>query len=345
MAAPPAYGHVVISGGGTRCVAFAAALERLGAHGALRGARHWWGVSAGALLAALMAVALPPQAAAAAAPSAAAAARVAALLVHADFTRFLDVDLRLLLQFGQAWGVDDGGALRAALAALLEAARRGASALRMRDVPHLHVVVTDATAEAAVVCDASTEPDLPLLTALRASMALPPILTPVRAPNGHVWTDGGVATDNFPWACLPDEAARADALGLVFAPTAAPPPAAAAAAAAKPPHHVADLAAAKPPHHVADFLSGIVFFGEAARRRALRAAYRRHLVWVVLPPFPAWYLPLTAADRAVLVRGGAAAADAWLRDARARDRFDAAPKAATAPGAPKPRPRTRGWSF
>jgi predicted acylesterase/phospholipase RssA len=184
--------HLVFAGGGIRGVAFIGALKSiydktgidfsLIAHKPLSST----GVSVGALLSLLI---------------------VTGYSVHEllEFSTsllsesFVSIDPLHLLKGGLS--VDNGEKLKVFLVKLLQ--KKGFSEhttllqLTLATKVMLETVVTNLTTASVHYVSSETFPDLPVITAVTASMSLPLIFPPVRGANGHLWADGGVL-ENFP---------------------------------------------------------------------------------------------------------------------------------------------------
>jgi predicted acylesterase/phospholipase RssA len=138
--------------------------------------------------------------------------------------RFLDLSSMVSLNIanvltGGPLGLDDGSTLQSKLEALfLE--RTGKKdmtleQLRAHSGISLMVGVTDLQRAQFVTLSADTHASMSVCTAVRASMALPPLFAPVTAADGTVYVDGGLL-DNYPMHALASE----NVLGLRLASSA-----------------------------------------------------------------------------------------------------------------------------
>jgi predicted acylesterase/phospholipase RssA len=268
--------RLVFSGGGTRCLVFASCLVELQQAGRLEAVESAWGTSAGALVAALFLLAKS-------------AVRVRDILYSANFTKFINIDPANLLLFSQAWGLDSGATLTEELERLLELTGAGNSRLRLRDIPAFTAIVTDLTTREILCCNSTAFPDMMLVDAIRASMCLPFFFTPFRAPNGHVWVDGGIQA-NLAWDVLPDDAARSESLGFAFEP----------------------VAASQGPRTLHEYLFSIAHFNEPKKIRSLQSTWTSNILWCARPPYPLWFVRFRAEDYELVDAIGQAAAATWL---------------------------------
>ena len=89
-----------------------------------------------------------------------------------------------------ALSLDSGYGLRSILETLIE--RKAKRTITLKELnTRLRIAVADLEAQELRLLDAKSAPDLPLIDALMASMALPPIYPPVEI-QGHLCADGGL---------------------------------------------------------------------------------------------------------------------------------------------------------
>jgi predicted acylesterase/phospholipase RssA len=264
---------LVFCGGGTRCLVFAELLVLLEKGGQLGSVRDVYGTSAGSLIAALYAVTHS-------------AVRVKSLLWELDFSSLRNVDVGVLFGILQTWGMDNGGALIAGIERLLLAAGGPSGpALALRDLPGLHIVVADITLRETCVLSAANFPDLRVAEAVRASMTFPIFFTPYRAPNGHLWVDGGVRA-NFPWNLLTAKDQRR-ALGFAFL------------------RPVSEI-----PRNLSEYMLSMIHFDESKKRTEILST--PNILTVPTPPFPAWFLRLHTSDYELLSSLAHSAYTEWV---------------------------------
>ena len=203
---PTSFDTVVLSGGGPDGIAFIGALEELGARGALRGLRTIVGCSAGAIVALFVALGMT---------AAEMRAWVSKGVEDGSLTE-VDVDGMLCVTLAQdqgggaRLGLDDGERVVAALRAAVRACPRLRSAFeeedggdgdRRDDVTFLELA--KATGRDLVLCATNleegrqelfgvdTSPDMGIVKAVRMSISVPLLFTPVRH-GGRTYVDGGV---------------------------------------------------------------------------------------------------------------------------------------------------------
>ena len=269
--------HLVFAGGGPRCISFMAALEVLNKHKYLANVKHYWGNSAGALVATLMAFKIEPP-------------KLRHIMDTLNFTRFRDIELTNIVSFGQNWGLDSGEALTKTLKELLEDVKPGSSHYTMQEVPGLHITASDLTSTKPVVLDSDTFPTLKLVDALRASTSIPFFYIPFRNPiNNHMLVDGAVAC-NFPWILLPSDKDRSEALGFDF--------------------KIVDYS--KAPESLSEYVPKILNFRESCWGADRIKPTGPNIIKFNVRGFPAWHLALKKEDRDELFQIGHSTIETWL---------------------------------
>jgi predicted acylesterase/phospholipase RssA len=184
--------HLVFAGGGIRGVAFIGALksiyDKTGIDFSLIAHRPLsiTGVSVGALLSLLIVTGHSIQ-------------ELVEFSTSLLSESFVSIDPLHLLKGGLS--VDNGDKLKVFLCKLLQ--KKGfteettLSQLTSTTKIMLETVVTNLTTASIHYVSSETYPDLPVITAVMASMSLPLIFPPVKGPSGHLWADGGIL-ENFP---------------------------------------------------------------------------------------------------------------------------------------------------
>ncbi len=268
--------RIVFAGGGTRCLIFLPALKKLEIQNRLQTVEEWWGTSAGALLASLMAITKSVD-------------RVESIMKTTDFQQFRDVNLMNMMQITSAWGFDDGIALTKGVEQMLETAQEGMSKKTLGDVKSLHIVVADLTKHKSIVCSAKNYPTLRIADAIRASMSLPMFYRPFRSPiDNAIWVDGGLK-ENFPWGLLPSDVARNESLGFSF-----------------------ERTWMGGPKTFSEYMFSMLHFDEPNKIVSLKQSWKHNIIWFPSPPFPAWYVKLQEDDFKMLDQMGSVAFEEWL---------------------------------
>ncbi len=197
---------IVLGGGGVKAVAHIGALTVLQEAGHLQLARHYVGLSAGALVAFGICLGYPLP-------------TLHDLCERFDFAALQDPAPEGILSFLDNYGIDTGERLAKFLAALLTIKGYPSNitfrGLKERATKKLTVVATNLTTGKPAIFNADLTPDFKLIDALRASMGIPFYFWPVRTPEG-ILVDGGIHA-LYPMNILSvDEQSKA--LGIVLMP-------------------------------------------------------------------------------------------------------------------------------
>jgi NTE family protein len=268
--------RLVFCGGGTRCIIFVEALVELEKAGVLQDVTEYWGTSAGAFVAVVMAIGKSPS-------------KLKPVIETTNFTNFRDMDITNLLNIANTWGLDNGKSLSAEIGRVLDELVVGSSSYTLSDVPSLSVIVSDLNRRETLILNGSTHPAVRIVDAVRASMGLPMFYCPYKDPeSGGLWIDGALRA-NFAWNHLPSDAARRESLGFCIT---------------KP--------AKQAPESLAEYMFSMVHFDEPAKHVTWKRDWPHNILWFPAPPFPAWYMKLNAEDFELLWSSGRDVAIAWL---------------------------------
>lgn len=254
------YKHLVFSGGGTRVLFFVPALVQLEKNGLLNDIKDYWGTSAGALLAAYLALTHS-------------AAGLHAAIHDIQYTKFRDIDPANIFDMAQSWGMDDGHSLVHEIERIFETCGVGFGKKTMGDVPNLHIIVSDLNSHEILDVNSISYPDVRISEAIRASMGVPFMYKPYKhVGSGHYWIDGALKA-NFPWDLLPDDAARKAALGFTF-----------------------DKSWIHGPRTFTDYMFSMIHFDEPKKMSLLKRTWPKNILWFPPPKWPAWFMTLNNSD-------------------------------------------------
>jgi predicted acylesterase/phospholipase RssA len=269
--------HLVFAGGGIRCLSFIGSLEVLAKHNFLNDTKHFWGNSAGALVATCLSLKTPLP-------------KIRAIFETTDFTKFRDFDITNLMSFGTNWGLDSGAAFVKSLKLILEDIKPGSSQYTLQELPELHIAVTDLTDTKPLILDSKSYPTLKLVDALRASTSIPFFYMPFRNPlNNHLLIDGAVAC-NFPWIMLPQTVDLDDAIGFDFS--------------------SADTT--KEPNSFAEYIPKILNFRDTYWRSTNFKPKHPNIIRFDVRAFPSWHFAIDANDKQELINIGADTTELWF---------------------------------
>jgi NTE family protein len=199
--------RLLLSGGGIRVISYVGVLQVLEEKGFLKGIREFCGVSAGSLLALMLALGYKLSV-------------LERFCFEYDFSNVRSFEPENILDFLETYGVDDGSNLEKLLQKILhhkgfkpnvtfEELEASGTVKSVRlwaaDIQMLHPIEFSAKAT----------PKMEVIFALRASMAIPMYFTPVRHPTTNTFlVDGGVF-DNYPISYLTETEAN-ETLGVAF---------------------------------------------------------------------------------------------------------------------------------
>lgn len=277
---------VVLSGGGTRCISFVGGLLYLQKIGALDAVSKWYCCSAGALIAVLFSLGMPK-------------ADILKFVHEFDFSLSRNFNADDILSIGETFGLDKGFALRKMIAGLLETIRIGSSRWTLRELKaetenDIFFFISNITMSVPFYASAASHPDLFLLDAIFATMAIPLYFCPYKdLTTGHFWCDGMLG-GNFPWQHIP-EVDKRDAIGLYF-----------------PQRSVGKKV------DFFDFLNLIISFRNNYEQRKLKDAWSDHIISIPTSDFPSIALDLSKEDRETLYSIGLRCVVHWWKETGCR---------------------------
>ena len=183
--------NLVLEGGGVKGIAYAGVFQAFSAHNKLNQIDNVLGVSAGAIAAVFLSIGMTSQEAEEA-------------LLFIDFNEFKDDSFggfRDIYRFVTKYGKHKGEFFTLWLEDIIEAytGNPKCTFLGLENVEgskNLHIAATCLDQGMQVVFSKETHPNMPISTAIRASMAIPFFFTPVEY-EGCMYIDGGVL-NNYP---------------------------------------------------------------------------------------------------------------------------------------------------
>jgi NTE family protein len=271
--------RLVFSGGGIRILAYLGALEFLEEKSMLTNLREVCGVSAGSLVSLMLALGyrLPV---------------LRRFCFEYDFSNVRSIDPEIAVLFMETLGLDDGQNLRVLLVKILKHKGFGPEAtfhdLANKGCLGLRVWASDIQNAKVVEFSARTTPNVSIVTALHASMAVPLYFHPVVHPDtGYVLVDGGVF-DNYPISQLTEEEAQ-ESIGFTFE-------------LGKTPVEIQD---------VQSFLGMVIAGYYMPAYQALIQRHRSRTICISCAEFPALHFEATLEEKQRLVAFGRQAAEIW----------------------------------
>jgi NTE family protein len=199
--------RIALSGGGMMGIAHVGVLEVLQARGLLKHVKEYLGTSAGALISFCVTIGYT-------------LSELRTLCSVLDFSQVQNLDVDTMLQFPDILGLDDGKNVDRFLNVLIRAKGFKETTtfeefyLKKPDAPNLRIFATNMDTLALEEFSRAT-PRVPLTFAVRASMTIPFLFTPVRhCETGQLLVDGGIIS-NFPFHHLRDSE-REETIGVSF---------------------------------------------------------------------------------------------------------------------------------
>jgi hypothetical protein len=254
--------------------------------GILQAVRKWYCCSAGALIAVLFSIGMPEN-------------EILRFVHEFDFTQSRDFNAEDIMSIGETMGLDKGFALRKMIVRLLENIHKDSSRWTLREFKEatgndVHYFISNVTLSVPFFASAATHPDLFMLDAIYATMAIPFYFCPYKdLLTGHYWCDGMLG-GNFPWLHVP-AADKRDAIGLYFpSRTVVPKP------------------------EFFDYLNSIISFRNNYEQRKIVNEWSDNIISIPTSEFPSIALDLSKKDREHLYRVGIEEVKIWWATKGAR---------------------------
>uniref|UniRef100_A0A6C0HEV3 PNPLA domain-containing protein n=1 Tax=viral metagenome TaxID=1070528 RepID=A0A6C0HEV3_9ZZZZ len=193
--------RLLFSGGGMRVIAYLGVLQVLKEELLLKHVREFCGVSAGALVATMMALGYSLE-------------KIQRFCLEYDFTNVRSLEPDTMLQFTETFGIDSGYMLKKLIDKILKHKNLSNDAT-FQDVPNLRIWASDINSMTLIEFSIQKTPNISISFALRASMAFPLYYIPLKHPeSGNILVDGAVF-DNYPILSLTSKE-RDETLGFIF---------------------------------------------------------------------------------------------------------------------------------
>ncbi len=199
--------RLVFAGGGIRVISYVGVLEALEERNLLCHIRETCGVSAGGLTALMLALGYPLHV-------------IKNFSLQYDFSNVRSVEPEDAFEFMETYGLDNGENLQALVKKILFHKGFGpATTFKELAVSgrckSIRLWASDIQNAKPIEFSAAASPDISVVFALHASMAIPLYFTPLKHPEtGTMLVDGGIF-DNYPISYLTEEEAE-ETLGVTF---------------------------------------------------------------------------------------------------------------------------------
>lgn len=174
---------LAFSGGGALCLAHIGVLKSLSSHGLLSSVKECVGISAGAIISLLYVLGYTLD-------------EIERLSLALDFTAFAPrFEPDMLLSLYTTWGLDTGDIAERFIRSLFTAkgmspdstfANLGKRGMRLR------CYATEIKTATMKEFSYTETPDIPVTFAIRATISIPVLFTPVRDSDGSIYMDGGI---------------------------------------------------------------------------------------------------------------------------------------------------------
>jgi len=175
--------HLVLSGGGIKVISIVGALRALEEKGMLKSVKVVSGVSAGAWLAFMVATGLTIK-------------FIEKLVVDLEFGIVRNLSPDAIVGFPETFGLDDGSNLKKFLESIMRIVIKIDPAITFAGLSkkiQFRCWATDLNTRTIREFSLEKTPNVRIIDALHASMAIPLYFTPVPDPeNGHLLSDGGI---------------------------------------------------------------------------------------------------------------------------------------------------------
>jgi predicted acylesterase/phospholipase RssA len=198
--------RLIFSGGGIRVISYLGVIQVLKEHGLLKHVKEFCGVSAGALVALMLALEYKLHI-------------IENFCFQYDFSEVRSVEPEDTLEFLENYGVDNGEKLQTLIEKILKHKGHKPTAtfadLAAGGVKSIRMWASDIQNMRPIEFSAAKTPNIQVSFALRASMAVPFYFIPLRHPETNTLLVDGAVFDNYPISHLTDSEAE-DSLGLTF---------------------------------------------------------------------------------------------------------------------------------
>jgi NTE family protein len=199
--------RLALCGGAIRCIAHIGVLKELQRQNLLKCVKEVFGVSAGALFSLMYCIGYTLQ-------------EMETIALDFDFSLLRSIEPEVALEFPQTLGLDSGDRLQRFVCSLLN--RKGLSPTitfselqTLRPSVRFRCYATDIQMNSIKEFNSQKTPSISVVLAVRASMSLPVLYTPVKDPQtGRLLMDGGLY-HNLPFVFL-SEKEKKETLAVLF---------------------------------------------------------------------------------------------------------------------------------
>ena len=276
--------HLVLSGGGIKVISIVGALKILEEKGYMKNVREVSGVSAGAWLAFMVSLGLKIQ-------------FIEKLVLDLEFGIIRNLSPDAFIGFPETFGIDDGKMLVKFLESIMRVALKidpsstfmsmGSKKMKFK------CWATDLNTHTIREFSIEKTPNVRIVDALHASMAIPLYFTPVIDPEtGHMLSDGGIQ-GSLPIHHLTDEECE-QCLAIGFCKN-------------KP-----DPVEGKEPANLMEFMGSIFSSLTHSRNKEVIDKWCHKIIRIPVDDVQSWNFEVSREERDKLLKKGSAAITAWM---------------------------------
>lgn len=276
--------RLILSGGGIKVTATIGSIKILHERGHLNSLKEVCGVSAGAWMALMVACRIPIE-------------TIERLILELDFGQIRNLSTDSLIGFPETFGFDDGSKFINLLNTIFRIVLKLDPDITFADLAANKAnigfrcwavdLITSGQREFSV----KETPDVKIIDALRASMALPVYFTPIiDSITGHMLTDGGVQ-GNMPLQYLSEDECR-ESLAIGFS--------------------NGQESIQKNPEDLMSFMRSVMGCLIHQNNEALLVKWNHLIIKIPVDEFPSWNFEASREDRLMLLQKGIEATKTWL---------------------------------
>ena len=278
---PPKY--LILSGGGVKVVSIIGAIKALDSKGLLKNVKEVSGVSAGAWLAFMLSAGLSIQ-------------TLESLVLGFEFGHIRNLNPEGLMSFPETLGIDDGTNLMKFLESIFRVAIKISPTVTFSEFNSLNLSKIKFRCWATdlkdhITCEFSLEetPNVRIIDALRASMALPLYFTPIIHPDtGNLLSDGGIQ-GSLPMHALND-IERNNCIGIGFS----------------------QVSEQKNPSDIMSFVSALFSCLIHSRHEKILSKWDSKIIKIPIYNTASWDFEISREQRAELIKNGYEAGLHWI---------------------------------
>jgi len=276
--------RLLLSGGGIKVTASIGSIKILEQRGHLNSLKEVCGVSAGAWMALMIACRIPIE-------------TIERLIIELDFGQIRNLTSEAVIGFPETFGFDDGSKFINLLNTIFRIVLKLDPTITFAQLAANKTNIGFRCWAVDLVTSNQREfslketPDVKIIDALRASMALPIYFTPIiDSITGHMLTDGGIQ-GNMPLQYLSDDECR-ESLVIGFS--------------------NGQESVKKNPEDLMTFMRSVMGCLIHQNNEALLLKWNHLIIRIPVDEFPSWNFEASREDRLMLLQKGIDATKAWL---------------------------------